>query len=239
MMKPDELRVLILRLRQEHAGDDDGGYALVAAFKQARESLDKESGAQLVEALADLVRIQDRDISAIALEALVQMGASQAIDALASELTKTIRDDGRKDYLVLGLLRLPQRQIAEPILEHIRSSLENPRPLTVPIIAALCNIDRDTGLDISCTYFEKAVISAPSSSVEESIAAFVRNFVAIDDRLLPELVQMVRVRKPETGRWLAARICDYLSKPWMIEELGGNRCTSMRAKITASELALN
>ena len=42
------------------------------------------------------------------------MGASQAIDALASELTQTIHDEGRKDYLVLGLLRLPQRQIAEP-----------------------------------------------------------------------------------------------------------------------------
>ncbi len=238
-MNPDELRALILRLRQEHANDNDGGYALVAAFKQARESLDKDSGAQLVEALADLVRIQDRDISAVALEALVQIGAGQAIAALTSELTRTIRDEGRKDYLVLGLLRLPQREIAEPILDHIRSSLENPRPLTVPIIAALCNIDRDTGLDISCIYFEKAFASGQSSSVEESIAAFVRNFVAIDDRLLPELVRMVRVRKPETGRWLATRICDYLSKSWMIEEIGGDRCTRIRAKIEASELALN
>ena len=238
-MNPDQLRALILRLRQEHANDDDGGYALVAAFKQTRESLDKDSGAQLVEALADLVRIQDPEISAIALEALVQIGASQAIAALTSELTRTIRDEGRKDYLVLGLLRLPQRQIAEPILDHIRASLENPRPLTVPIIAALCSIDRELGLDISCAYFEKALASGQSSGVEESIAAFVRNFVAIDDRLLPELVRMVRVRKLETGRWLADRFCEYLSKPWMSEEIGGDRCTRIRAKIAAAEHALN
>jgi hypothetical protein len=238
-MSPDELRALIWRLREEHANDDDGGYGLVAAYKQAQQSLDTDSAEQFVEVLADLVRIQDPEISAVALEALVQIGASQAIAALAGELTKSIRDEGRKDYLVLGLLRATQRQIAEPILDHIRSSLENPRPLTVPIIAALCSIDRDTGLDISCAYFEKALFSGQMSSVEASIAAFVRNFVAIDDRLLPELVRMLRVRKPETGRWLSDRICEYLSKPWMIEELGGDRCTRIRAKIAAAELALN
>ncbi len=238
-MNPDQLLALIRRLREEHANDNDGGYALVAAFKKARESLDRESGAQFVEVLADMVRIQEPEMSAIALEALVQIGASHEVAALASELTTTIRDEGRKDYLVLGLLRLPQRQVVEPILDHIRSSLENPRPLTVPIIAALCNVDRDTGLDIACVYFEKALTKGESSDTEGAIAAFVCNFVAIDDRLLPELVQMVRVRKPETGRWLANRICDYLSRPWMIEELGGDRCSRLRAKIGASELALN
>lgn len=211
----------------------------MAAFKLARESLDMDSAAQFVEVLTDLVRMQEPEMSAVALEALVQIGANQAIAALASELTKTIRDEGRKDYLVLGLLRLPQHQVSEAILDHIRSSLGTPRTLTVPIIAALCSIDRDAGLDISCIFFEKALAVGQGDDAEGTIAAFVRNFVAIDARLLPELVQMVRVRKPENGRWLADRICDYLSKPWMIEELGGDRCSSIKSKIAAAEHALN
>lgn len=238
-MNREEVRVLILQLRQEHASDRDGGYALVAALKQTHESLDPQSAPLFVEILVDIVRVQEPEIAAVALETLVQMGAIEAVASVAGELIRTIRDEGRKDYLVLGLLRLGQGQIAALIFEHIRSSLADPRPLTVPIIAELCRSDRNAGLDISCEYFERALAGGQSDSVEGSIAAFVRNFVAIDERLLPELVRMVRVRMPQTGQWLAKRVADYLSKPWMVEELGGERCASIRAKITAAEHALN
>jgi len=238
-MTSEQLRELIHRLSEEHKGDNDGGFALVAALKLSRNELEPESQARLVEVLVQFVRSQDPEIWAVALEVLVQLGESGEVAKLAGELMHSIQDAGRKDYVVLGLLRMGLDQIQGPVLDHIRSSLQEPRSLTVPIITALSEVDRDLCIEISSEYFEVAPTSDRARSVEKSIPTFVRNFVMNHDQLLPQLVRRVMVRKPEAGRWLATRIVDYLSKPWMIEEIGGERCANLRSKIATAEHALN
>jgi hypothetical protein len=239
MMGKDEAQGWIRRLNDEHAGDHDGGYALVEALKRASEEVGPESRARFAAALADFVRVQDEQLWAVALEALVQLGESQEVASLGNEITTSTRDDKWKDYIALGLLRLGQRQFREPILEHVRASLGTPRHLTVPIVAALSRIDRDTCLEISGKYFADAHSRGRSDDVEGFVPAFVRNFVSVDEQLLSELVRTVVAREPEAGRWVARALSDYVSKPWMLQELGEERSARIRAEIAAAANGVN
>jgi hypothetical protein len=174
-----------------------------------------------------------------ALKALVQLGENEEVASFGDEIAKSTRDDKWKDYIALGLLRLGQRQFRERIFEHVRASLERPRHLTVPIIAALSRIDRDTCLEMSGTYFADAHSSGRSHEVEGFVPVFVRNFVAVDEQLLSELVRRVVAREIEAGRWLGRALSEYLSKPWMVQELGDERSARIRAEIAAAANGVN
>lgn len=230
-MDREEAQARIREINNEHESDHDGGYALVDALKQAREDIDFESRGVFAEALGDLVRSKDQQLWAVALEALVQLGEGQEVVSLGEELALSPRDEKWKDNVVLALLRLGKGQFLDTILEHVRASLENPRTLTVPIVAALCRIDRDACLEISSTYFGNAYTSGRSRHVEGFISAFVRNFVAVDEQLLSQLVQRVAIQRPEAGQWLSRLFSDYLSKPWMLQEIGSTRSASTCAGI--------
>ena len=238
-MTREELRALVLRLSHDHKGDRDGGHALVAALKRAHEDLEARECAEFVQLLSEFVRKQEPELWAVALETLVQLGERQAVATLAAELIQSVPDGGRKDYVVLGLLRMNLSEVVAPVVEHIRIALRAPRPLTMPMTAALCKVDAESGLELASEYFESAYAAAQSAEVQGQIAAFVRNLVAIQERLLPELVRRVNLRRPNVGRWLARCIRDHLSKRRMVEDLGGERCRSLRDKIGAAEHTLN
>ena len=238
-MDKEEVRRWIRRLNDEHENDHDGGYALVDALKQAQKQVEPKSQGLFAETLAEFVRAEDPELWAVALEALVQLGSRREVASLGQEVTQSTRDQKWKDNVVLGLLRLDQGEFRDAIIKHVRGSLESPRNLTVPIIAALCRIDRAACLDISSTYFEAAHAGQRVRDVEGFVPAFVRSFLAIDDHLLAELVRRVGGVRPEAGRWLARCLADYLSKPWVVEELGDDRSTSVRADIDAAANVVN
>jgi hypothetical protein len=238
-MNREEIRALVRQLSQKHKDDGDGGYALVAVLKQAREGLDPQSQGEFVQLLAEFVRMQDPELWAVALEALVQLGQSEHVSLLATELLESVPDEGRKDYVVLGLLRLSSGNIVEPVLQHIREALRKPRSLTMSMTAALCKVDRELGLDLAADFFVANSGNAAGSDIPGQVAALVRNLVQIQEQLVPELVRRVIVRNPDAGRWLATCIRSYLSQPWMVEDLGGARCRRLSDRIGSSEHTLN
>jgi hypothetical protein len=63
--------------------------------------------------------------------------------------------------------------------------------------------------------------------------------MAVDDHLLAELARKVAARDPAAGRWLARCLNEYLSKPWILEELGDARSTSIRAEISEATHSVN
>jgi hypothetical protein len=233
-MDQDEALELIRSLNDEHRNDRDGGYALVHAIKLVHGQIEPDARVSFASALADLVRAQDQQLWGVALEALVQVGANQELAALGEELAGRSHDGQWKDHVVLGLLRLEQRPFRERILEHVHASLGTPRRLTVPIVAALCRIDRDASLELSAEYFADAHRRGLSFEAEAFAPAFVRHFLAVDDQLLASLVHRVTAALPEAGLWLARCFVGYLSKPWMREELGNERSASLGAAITAA-----
>lgn len=239
MMDNDDARTRIRRLNDEHAGDHDGGYALVEALRRAREEVAPEGRAAFAAALADLVRAPDEQLWAVALEALIQSGETEEVASFGDQIADSSRDDGWKDHIALGLLRLGQRQFRDRIVEHVRVSLEEPRHLTVPIVAALSRIDRDTCLEMSGTYFANAHASGRSQDVEGFVPAFVRNFLAVDDHLLSELARRVVAREPAAGRWLVRSFSEYLSKPWMLKDLGDERSARIRAELASVAKGVN
>lgn len=238
-MVREEIRALVRQLSQEHKNDSDGGYALVAELKQARSQLDTEGQSEFVQLLAEFVQSQDPELWAVALETLVQLGQSEHVAKLAAELLESVPDEGRKDYVVLGLLRLSLGKVVEPVVQHIRDSLSKPRPLTMSMTAALCKVEPEVGIDLAVSYFLTNHGGSAGPDVPGQIAALVRNLVEIQEQLLPELVRRVIVRKPDAGRWLATSIREYLAQPWMVEDLGGARCRRLSDKIGASEHTLN
>lgn len=229
----------IRQLNDAHESDHDGGYALVEALKQAHGELEPEGRGLFARALSDFVRNQDPQLWAVALEALVQLGARGEVAYLAEEVGFSSRDQKWKDNVVLGLLRLGQDQFRDTIVEHVLASLESPRHLTIPILAALCRIDRSACLEISSAYFASAKVEEREITVQGFIPAFVRNFVAVDDELLSDLVRMVAAENPESARWLGRCLTEYLSKPWMLEELGDDRSARVRASIYGAAHGLN
>jgi len=238
-MNKTEARERIRQLNDAHESDHDGGYALVEELKQAHGEVEPEGRVLFAEALSDFVRNQDPQLWAVALEALVQLGANREVASLGEEVGQSSRNEKWKDNVVLGLLRLGQGQFHDAIVEHVLSSLESPRHLTVPILAALCRIDRSACLEISSAYFESAHVDERESDVEGFIPAFVRNFIAVDDELLSELVRMVARKNPESARWLGRCLNEYLSKPWMLEELGDGRSTRVRTNIHRAANGMN
>jgi hypothetical protein len=129
---------------------------------------------------------------------------------LGRDIGSPTRSSEWKDNLVLGLLRLGERQFREPILAHIRASMASPRKLTIPIVAALCRVDRDACLDLSVAFFDEA--NAKGRNVEGFIPAFVRNVVSVDESMLAELVRRLTRHRVGAGEWLAANLDAYLSR---------------------------
>lgn len=238
-MNKEKARESILRLNDAHESDHDGGYALVDALKHAHNAIEPEGRGAFTEALADFVRGEDPGLWAVALETLVQLEANAEVESLGKEIALRTRDEKWKDNVVLGLLRLGHSQFRDAIIKHVGASLGAPRNLTVPIVAALCRIDRCACLETSSAYFESAHVDGREGDVEGFIPAFVRNFIAVDDALLSELVRKVAGKNPEAGRWLGQSLNQYLSKPWMLEELGDERCGRIRAAISAAAHGMN
>ena len=129
-MTREELRALVLCLSQDHKGDRDGGNALVAALKRAHEDFEVRECAEFVQLLSEFVRKQEPELWAVALETLVQLGERQAVATLAAELIQSVPDGGRKDYVVLGLLRMNLSEVVAPVVEHIRIALRAPRSMS-------------------------------------------------------------------------------------------------------------
>jgi hypothetical protein len=228
-MTRTEAQERLLRINQEHEADRDGGYALVGAIRRAQGELASEDRLALAEALGDLVRGEHPQLWGVALEVLVQSGDHEEVVALGREIASSSRDPEWKDNVVLGLLRLGEGQFLEPILAHVRASLQNERKLTVPTLAALCRIDRETCLDLAVGFFADA--HATGRNVDGFVPAFVRNFIAVDDAMLGELVRRLRTRLIDAAESLAGQFDAYISKPWMVKELGSSRVENLRASL--------
>ena len=161
----------------------------------------------------------------VALEALVEIGDREQVAALAKDIRSGAFGVEWKDNVVLALLRLGQTQFRNVILEYVQNSMASPGPLTIPLVAAVCRVDRKACLESAAQLFADA--HATNRNVDGFIPAFVRNFLAVDEQLLAELVAKLPARQPGAGRWLAERFETHLSKPWMVRELGSTRVSNL------------
>lgn len=230
MMTKSEAKQRLLRLQQEHEADRDGGYDLVTAVRRVQDELSPEDRAVLTEILGDLARAEQR-LWGIALEALVQSGDREQVFALGGEIASTTHSDEWKDRVVLGLLRVGEQRLREPIVAYLRASLNNRRSLTVPTLAALSRIDRETCLELAVGFFEDAHVK--KLNVDGYIPAFVSNFVEVDDAMIGELIGRLRARRMDAGQSLAASFDEWLSKPWTLKELGAERVGRLRGDLRA------
>jgi hypothetical protein len=88
-------------------------------------------------------------------------------------------------------------------------------------------------------YIEEAKDSNLAERVERCAASFVRHYLAVDEHLLARLVTVLKNGEPATASWFASVLNAYLSKPWMIKELGEQHSASIQAELSSAAGVVN
>ena len=176
-------------IAEEHRGDRDAGESLVKDFDRELKTAAPLDRKDLAAALADLVRQKDEHLWACALDGLVHAGEASEIAALAEEVSRGKHDPDWRDMIVFALLKLRQNQHRALIIEQARTAFVARRIAAAGIISSLCYVDRGAWLELASAYLGE---TADSEWTEGLLAPFVSNAAALDDGLLPLLVQKDR-----------------------------------------------
>jgi|GEM_PF-2360145 hypothetical protein len=228
----------LAKLRQiafAHGTDCDGGYALVRGIRDWAATLDQVSKELLWIVLVDLVIQQDAALWGVALEVLVQENPRQAAEKLSCLLELRGRREEWTDQVVLALLRLRYRPAAARCIDHIQSALLVKRRSILPLLAALCQVDRETCINLASLYFAQTLVSDRDSEEHRGyIPSFVRNFLEVDDGLLYALVERTKKIDTSSATRLVRMIESYLEQPFFIREIGEAAVARLRDKILAA-----
>jgi hypothetical protein len=220
-------------LANAHERDGDGGYAHAFAIRDLYRDLDREQQGELLKALVSTVLAHDRSWG-VALEALIQIGSLENGDELLGAVQSGLHDWEWRDDVIFALLSL--RYAAQPVFynEYVSRALKESRPHAVPLAAGLARVHPDASTDVLSEWLASARAAGRSEGVEGYAATIVRNYLAVDEQLLPSLVRKMREQDPGVARWFARCLNAYLTKPWMLKELGDHRNAAMRAQIAAA-----
>lgn len=229
-----ELAEQVRRIERNHHQDGDGGYAAVDELRALLHSLEPEDQRLLKAVLLDLISRREPGTWSLAWEALVQERATDVAPEVLMLLQSRHLDVEWSDDLVMGLLRIGYQDGADYYVRYIRERWSQAKTIVMPMVAALARVSPDQSLRMGAEYIEEAKDSNLAERVERCAASFVRHYLAVDEHLLARLVTVLKSGEPATASWLASVLNAYLSKPWMLKELGNERSARIRREIVAA-----
>jgi hypothetical protein len=219
----------------DHRADGDGGYAFVRELRTFLTSLDSRGRNDLRHVLLGLVIDRDANLWGVALEVLIQEGASEIAPVLEREVRTKAQPIEWQDQVVLALLRIGWKGGADIYRSYVRAALKENRRAILPILAALCRVDPQVCLEIASGYFaDKLSEEDQAKKIERYIPAFVRNFVEVAPDLLVGLVRRTKTLQKPAAERLASMINEYLSKPFIVTEIGEQMSQQIIREILAS-----
>lgn len=220
MMTADEIVNHLHDLESAHRLDGDGGYSLVSAIRRWAAGLEATIRERLWSELLRLIIDQDQNLWGVSLDVLVQESPQQ----IGEKLSALIDLDGDlslwKDQIVFALLRLGYQGRLAECIKYIENGLANNRRSILPLLAALCRVDRTTCLKLSSAFFARALRDTNyASQYSGYIPAFIRTFFEVDAMLLRDLVHNTLEADASSGTRLSNIIREYLNRPFVAEEL--------------------
>ena len=223
-------------LEAQHRSDVDGGYALVASIREWANTLDPDSRNELQTILLKCVLNEDADMWGVALETLVHVGDDRITETLFNGLGRKSTSDQWPRDVFLALLRLGYAPVATQALEFAKTRLFQDRQTNVlPVLAAICKVDREGCLTVASSYFANA-LKSPESTEEHRgyIPAIVSNFLDVDEGLLRELIQRTKTMNRNSATRLVELLEEYLMRPYFIDEVGVVRASALRQQIRSA-----
>jgi hypothetical protein len=228
-------------LERRYGEAGDGGYALVRAIRDYQQDLPPPARSELHAALLRLVAERHPRLWGVALEALTQEAAPGTAPPLAALLPAAPEEDDYRRQLLLALLRLRHREVLDAATAYVSDGLRAGRLDALTGLAAIARVDATPALELGAACFAGALGAPPATpasatppGVEGYIPAFASTFLAEDDALLPQLVARTRARDAAAGAALAALLDAYLTRPWVVADLGAPRADSVRRAVAAA-----
>ena len=234
-MTKNQIAELIADIYQDHSFDRDGGYGLVEAILRFMNQLQEGDQRTLRDYLLERVNEEDPRLWGIALEVLVQEGSYEASDKLEAILSSNNRPQEWIDQVIFGLLRMGHDgAVLDIYVQHIQSKLDHDEPVCAEL-AHLHKVNPSLSLKLSAQFFAKQLSSSNGvTTAENCIPVFVYNYPEQDEDALSKLVKETSVLNQEAGQHLSRIIIDYLSKPWVIKDLGQKKISVIKRTLEST-----
>ncbi len=233
-MTTNEISERLRTLDVLHREVGDGGYALLGEVLEYYRTLDTHNRNLLRSELLRLVAAQDSTLWGVALEALVQAWQSAISSDLASMLADEHHTGEWEGHVLLALLRLGYRPIAEKAASHIVRQLAMGDDTVLPLLAALSRVDTDKCLYIAARFFVAQFNSGQRSELAGYIPAFVSHFLDVDTMLPARFVERLTAADNEAGRKMAELVREYIGRPYVRKRLGEELARSLENSISSA-----
>ena len=217
-MKREEIVAKMSEFAAGHEEDKESRRRLIYEVVKYIKTLRSEDQADFRDYLFDSVAKEDATWK-LAVETLVADASPEAAPRLMAILDSREGSLQWRHFVILGLLDLGEQTGKDLYLAYIRLGLDQHRDGVRVLLAALCNIDAGSSVNMASEHFAKVLTSDKAGiEVRGSIPEFVRYYMSKDPNLLPALVRETILVNTRAGKRLRALISSDLNNPAIVSE---------------------
>lgn len=217
-MKKEEIAARMAEFAGRHEEDKESRRRQIYDILKYIESLTKEDRKDLRDYLFESVATEGAAWK-LGLEILVEDASPETAPRLKGILDSREGSYQWRHFVILGLLDLGEQTGKDLYLAYIRLGLGQHREGVRVLLAALCNIDPGSSVNMASEHFAKVLTSDKAGvEVRGSIPEFVRYYMKRDPNLLPALVRETILVNMRAGKRLRTLISSDLTNPAIVSE---------------------
>ncbi len=217
-MRREEVAAKLAEFAGRHEEDKESRRRLIYDILTYVKSLTPEDQRDLRDYLFESVASEDPDWK-LAVEILVGDVSPETAPRLKAILDSREGSSVWRHFVILGLLELGEQTGKDLYLGYIRSGLEQHREGVRVLLAALCNIDPGSSVNMASEHFAKVLTSDKAGvEVRGAIPEFVRYYLKKDENLLPALVRETCLVNMRAGKRLRSLVAADLSNQAIVSE---------------------
>lgn len=217
-MRREEIVAKMSEFATGHEEDRESRRRLIYDIVKYIRTLRSEDQADFRDYMFNSVAKEDANWK-LAVEILVGDASPEAAPQLRAILDSREGSSQWRHFVILGLLDLGEQTGKDLYLAYIRLGLDQHREGVRVLLAALCNIDPGSSVNMASEHFAKVLISDKAGvEVRGSIPEFVRYYMRRDPNLLPALVRETVLVNMRAGKRLRTLISSDLNNPAIVSE---------------------
>ena len=217
-MTREEIAAKMSEFAGAHEEDKESRRRLIYEILKYVHTLKPEDQQDVRDYLVESVAKEEADWK-LAVEILVGDAAPDTAARLRGIIDSREGTSFWRHFVILGLLELGEQTGKDLYLAYIRLGLDQHRDGVRVLLAALCNIDPGSSVNMASEHFAKVLISDKAGvEVRGSIPEFVRSYMKKDPNLLPALVRETILVNGRAGKRLRTLIASDLNNQAIVSE---------------------
>lgn len=217
-MTREEIAAKMSEFSVTHEEDKESRRRLIYEILKYLKTLKPEDQSDFRDFLVGSVAKEDAGWK-LATEILVGDAAPDTAARLKANLDSREGSSTWRHFVILGLLELGEQTGKDLYLAYIRLGLDQHREGVRVLLAALCNIDPGSSVNMASEHFAKVLTSDKAGvEVRGSIPEFVRYYMKKDPNLLPALVRETILVNTRAGKRLRALLASDLNNQAIVSE---------------------